>query len=73
MAGQGVCVQERRPLKWAIRILLECILVLTFVVEGAAKLREHVFLASLLTVPQSADRNLQRDAYHNMTGDTNDE
>ena len=27
MCGRGVCVQEKRPLKRAIRILLECILV----------------------------------------------
>ena len=24
---QGACVQERRPLKWAVSILLECVLV----------------------------------------------
>ena len=34
----------------AISILLECILVLVFVVEGAAKLQKHLFLAFLLTV-----------------------
>ena len=27
--GGGACVQERRPLKRAVRILLECILVIT--------------------------------------------
>ena len=25
---QGVCMVERRPLKWAVRIVVECILVL---------------------------------------------
>ena len=30
-AWQGACVQERWPLKQAVRILLECILVVDFV------------------------------------------
>ena len=27
---RGACVQERWPLNWAVRILLECILVMSF-------------------------------------------
>ena len=37
---QGACMQENCPLKWAVRILLECTLFCQIVTENCMKMKE---------------------------------
>ena len=46
MCSAGVCVQERRPLKWAVRILLECILV--FIRFSRVVLKTHTVFSFIV-------------------------
>ena len=40
--GKGVCVQERRPLKFAVRTLLEFILVLQYVSLAFVRVKLYI-------------------------------